>query len=67
MLREINENLYTAPGKFVLHNQFIFQYLGLLLRLIGEQKEGKKGGRERNWKTKAGKAEPTVGYSTWVV
>lgn len=64
MLREINENLYTAPGKFqfVLHNQFIFQYLSFLLRLEGKQREGKRGGRKRNWKTKAGKAEPTVGY-----
>jgi len=30
-----------------LHNQFIFQYLGLLLRLEGRREGKEEGGRER--------------------
>lgn len=62
MVRKINEkSVYYAPGKlqFVLHIQFLFRYLGLLQRLEGRKEVSQ--GRGRNWKTKAGKAEPLCG------
>lgn len=66
MLREINEKSVYCPRQIlVCFAQSI--HISVPWPFAKEEKKRKKEEKERHRKTEAGKAEPTVGYSTWVL